>query len=111
MSEDKRIAQLEKELQDFRKDFSDISKNLKDLASEKTDELQGQARRMYRRASNRAGEIWDDVTSAGQDIRDRAGEHYDDAVRAIGSQVRSNPVQTLAIVAGIGFLVGFLSRR
>ena len=44
------------------------------------------------------------MTSAGHDLRERAGDHYDDAVRAIGSQVRSNSVQTLAIVAGIGFL-------
>ncbi|MDO5090596.1 MAG: hypothetical protein Q4D61_03540 [Cardiobacteriaceae bacterium] len=111
MSDDKRIAQLEKELQDFRKDFSDISQNLKDLASEKTEELQGQARKVYRRASARAGEIWDDVTAAGENFRERAGDHYDDAVRAVRGQVRDNPLQTLAIVAGIGFLVGFLSRR
>lgn len=111
MSDDKRIAQLEKELQDFRKDFSEISANLKDLASEKTEELQSQARKVYRRASARAGEIWDDVTSTGHDLRDRAGEYYDDAAHAVRSQVRNNPLQTLAVVAGIGFLVGFLSRR
>lgn len=111
MSDEKRNAQLEKELQDLRKDFAEISANIKELAGEKADELQSQARRVYRRASARAGEIWDDVASAGHDLRDRAGEHYDYAVGAVSNQVRSNPLQTLAVVAGIGFLVGFLSRR
>lgn len=108
---DKNSAQLEKELQDLRKDFAEISANLKELASEKSDELQSQARKVYRRASARAGEIWDDVASTGHDLRERAGEHYDHAVHAVSSQVRNNPLQTLAVVAGIGFLVGFLTRR
>lgn len=111
MSDDKRNAQLEKELQDLRKDFAEISANIKELASEKSEELQSHARKAYRRASARAGEIWDDVTHAGSDLRDRAGEHYDQAVHAVSSQVRNNPLQTLAVVAGIGFLVGFLTRR
>lgn len=111
MAEDKRIEELEKELQKFRKDFAEISTNLKELASEKTEELQGRARRVYRRASNRAQEIWDDVASAGHDVYERAGEHYDQAADALGKQVRNHPLQTLAVVAGIGFLVGFLTRR
>lgn len=111
MSDDKRNAQLEKELQDLRKDFAEISSNIKELAGDKAEELQSQARRAYRRASARAGEIWGDVTSAGHDLRERAGEYYDDAAHAVRSQVRNNPLQTLAVVAGIGFLVGFLTRR
>ena len=111
MAEDNRIAELEKELQQFRKDFADISANLKEIAGEKTDELQGRARRAYRRASNRAQELWDDVASTGQDVYERAGEQYDQASDAIAKQVRHHPLQTLAVVAGVGFLVGFLTRR
>ena len=110
-ADEKRIEQIEKDLQDFRKEIGDLTKSLKAFGEEKVEELQSGAKRVYRRAAERAQDVWDEVSASGQELRERAGEHYDQTVDYLGRSVRRNPLQTLGIVAGVGFLIGYLSRR
>lgn len=108
---DKRVQELEQEIANVRKQFSEINDSLKSLASEKGEEFTRQARRAYRRTANQAQNLWDDVQSSGRDLYDRYADRVEDHLGNAKRAVRDNPLQSIAIVAGVSFIIGFLTRR
>lgn len=106
-----RVEKLESDLADVRKDFAEINRTLKGIASERAEQFEGRARRAYHKAANRAQNVWDDVTDAGEEYYERARARMDDGLDNLNNCVREKPLQSLAIVAGIGFMLGFLTRR
>ena len=56
-------------------------------------------------------EYADSAREAAEALTEKAGEMRDDAVDSIADAVRTRPLGTLALIAGIGFLAGFLWRR
>lgn len=108
---DPRVEKLESDLADVRQDFAEISKTLKSLAESKADEYQNRARRAYHDAADRAQNIWEDVSDAGEEYYYRARDQFSDSIDDLNDCVREKPLQSLAIVAGIGFVIGFLTRR
>lgn len=108
---DKRVEQLESELETLRKDFSDISQSLKNIAKQKSDEAESRMRRAYHQAADRAQDAWDNISSSGEEYYHHAREYLDDGMDSLNECVRDKPLQSLAVVAGIGFLIGFLTRR
>ncbi|UJF24595.1 hypothetical protein L0B52_00185 [Suttonella sp. R2A3] len=97
---DKRVEQLESEIKALRKDFSDISKSLKSLAEQKSDELE-----------SRAKQAWDELSAESQEYYAQARDYVNDGVDSLDQCIRDKPWQSLAVVAGIGFFIGFLTRR
>lgn len=97
---DERIDKIEKEFAEFRKDFKDVSEALKSMASEKAQDYESRARVAFRQAQNKAEHVFSDVR-----------DHFDDATDRVENRVRENPLTALAVVAGLGFLIGFCSRR
>ncbi len=51
------------------------------------------------------------VAQAGGDQAERLHDAASEALRAIESSARRNPMQTVGIALGIGFLVGVILRR
>lgn len=109
--DDKRIEALEQNIESVRKDFAEIGRSLRKLAEEKSSKLEQQARRTYNRFSDRAQDLWEDAQDYGAHYYDRARERFDDTVESATDKVRENPLQAVAIVAGISFIVGFLASR
>lgn len=108
---DRRVEQLESELSALRQDFSEISKTLKNIANDKAEEYQHRARHAYNKAADRAQNIWEDVSDTGEEYYYRARDQFSDSIDDLNDCVREKPLQSLAIVAGIGFVIGFLTRR
>lgn len=108
---DPRVEKLESDLAELRQDFSEISKTLKSIAESKADEYQHRARHAYRNAADRAQDIWEDVTDASEDYYYRARDQFSNSIDDLNDCVRDKPLQSMAIVAGIGFVLGFLTRR
>lgn len=108
---DPRVEKLESDLADVRQDFAEISKTLKGIADSKANEYQHRARRAYHNAADRAQDIWEDVTDAGEEYYYRARDQFSNSLDDLNDCVREKPLQSLAVVAGIGFVIGFLTRR
>ncbi|QFU10203.1 hypothetical protein PARPLA_00232 [Rhodobacteraceae bacterium THAF1] len=80
---------LQRQVEMLKSDISKLTESLGDYGRTKGREAQAEARR-------RADEL-----------RSEAQAKYDD----VESYVRENPAQALGIAAGIGLLIGMLSRR
>lgn len=111
MVDEKRIEQLEKDLAAFRKDFKDINETLKSIASQKSEEMEKRARHNVRKAKQRAEDLWDEVSDTGAEVYDRARHQMDHTLQTVNRSVRENPLSSIAIVAGISYIIGFLSRK
>lgn len=69
-------------------------------------------------ASNKAGETLATLRERLEDSQERLGKLYSnartqcvDSAKRVDTNVRDNPYQSLAIVAGAALIVGFLARR
>lgn len=109
--DDGRIEKLEKDLEAFRKDFGEISHTLRKIAEDKSNELGNRARGTYQRLSNHAQDLWENAQDYGKDYYDRARDSLDDTLYQTKEKVRNNPLQAVAIVAGVSFIIGFLTSR
>ena len=85
----------------------------KDFNSAKSD-----AKKTKNEAIDAAYEVKDGLQNAAQDaghkvrkIYDHARDDFRHAADNVTYQIRSKPVQSAAIAAGVGFLVGLLVRR
>lgn len=108
---DPRVEKLEKDIENFRKDFAEIGKTLRQIAESKGNEAASRAQYAYRRFSNQAQDLISDASEQGQAYYARAREHFDNTVDHATDRVRENPLQSVAVVAGVSFIVGFLLSR
>lgn len=93
-------SDLEKQVQDLRNDIAAIASTLSDLGSQKINEAKDRAKSMYESARAQGDE-------ALHDARDKLSQSQD----SICACVREKPIASLAIAAGIGFVVGQILRR
>ena len=91
---------LNKQIEQLRADVAAIGTTLSDLAAAKAGELGDRAR----------GEA-EALGERGRQSLDEAARQLDRLESGTADYVRTRPVQALAIAAGLGLLVGFLSRR
>lgn len=108
---DKRIEKLEQDLENFRKDFAEIGKTLRQIVEVKGNEAASRSQQMYDRFSHQAQDLVDNMNLHGQVYYARAREQLDNTLEQATDRVRENPLQSIAVVAGVSFLVGFLLSR
>lgn len=92
--------ELAKQIEQLRSDVAEITKTLGELG-------RGQVSELRSRAEQRAGELRARGRATTEEVVSRAR----DAERQAEDYVRDNPLQALAIAAGLGLLVGWLTRR
>ncbi|KQZ49944.1 hypothetical protein ASD54_13615 [Rhizobium sp. Root149] len=91
---------IEKQLQQLREDLAALARSVAAAGSNKADDLKYKARR----ASNEA-------MDASAQALDSARAQFQSIEKDIERQIRTKPLQSVAIAAGIGFLFALLSRR
>jgi len=88
-------------------DLNDLKKQFDTMKSE----MKAMTEMLGSTASDKAGTVKDDAIARmeliGSEARSRVDEFQTDAERA----VISNPMMALAVSAGVGFIIGALSRR
>ncbi len=82
-------SQLKDQMETLKEDMGQMGRLAKTAAAEKVDEMRERAR---------------EVVSAGREKTVK----YEDALL---EKVRTHPLQTVAVAAGVGFVLGFLTRR
>lgn len=93
-------ADIEKQLQQLREDIAALARSVATAGSHKADDLKGKARRV----SNEA------IDASAQAV-DAARAQFMSMEKDLERQIRTKPLQSVAIAAGIGFLFALLSRR
>lgn len=91
---------LAKQIEQLRADVSEITKTLRELSK-------GEATELRSRAEQRAAEL----RSQGSQVADDIAAEVSDLERKVGENMQQRPLQTLAIAAGLGLLIGLLTRR
>lgn len=93
-------ADVERQLQQLREDIAALAKAVAAAGSTKADDLKAKAKR----ASN-------DAMDASAQMMDAARAQALSMEKDLERQIRTKPLQSVAIAAGIGFLFALLSRR
>lgn len=91
---------IEVQLQQLREDIATLAKTVAAVGNEKASEVKGKARRV-------ANEAADASIQAVEAARQQAVSLERDLER----QIRLNPIQSVAIAAGVGFLFALMTRR
>lgn len=91
---------LEKQLHDLRKDVAAITSTLTELGSKKLHDAKGRAQSMYGRARTQGDELLSDARNKLNETQETVCEY-----------VHEKPITSLAIAAGVGFILGQILRR
>ncbi|WP_105385934.1 DUF883 family protein [Neorhizobium alkalisoli] len=91
---------IEVQLQQLREDIASLARSVAAVGNEKASEVRGKARR----AANEAAD-------ASLHMVEAAREQAMSLERDLERQIRTNPIQSVAIAAGVGFLFALLTRR
>ncbi len=91
---------IEVQLQQLREDIASLAKTVAAVGNEKASEVKGKAKR----AANEAAD-------ASYQVVEAAREQALSWERDLERQIRMNPIQSVAIAAGVGFVFALLSRR
>ena len=91
---------IENQLQQLRDDIANLAKTVAAVGNDKANEVKGKARR----AAN-------DAADASMQMVEAARSQAVSLERDLESQIRTNPIQAVAIAAGVGFLFALLTRR
>jgi ElaB/YqjD/DUF883 family membrane-anchored ribosome-binding protein len=95
---------IEAQLQQLRDDIRSLAKTVAAVGNDKAGEVHGRARRAATRAAS-------DAADASMQMVEAAREHAMSLERDLERQIRSNPLQAIAIAAGVGFLFALITRR
>jgi len=103
--------QLRDKVGDVRQNLRDIGSIAQDAAKEKVGDLRDTV-------SEQAAELRDATSRKAEDLRDRAGDVYEegrqravDFERTLEQRIREKPLQSVAIAAGVGILLGMIWTR
>lgn len=91
---------LEAQIQELKKELLSVTDQLSNFSSEKMAQAKGQAEQFY--ASAKAN---------GEEVISQAKEKFNDMGSQINDCLREKPVASLAVAAGVGFLLAMLIRR
>ncbi|MGK6311763.1 DUF883 family protein [Neorhizobium sp. DT-125] len=92
--------EIEAQIQQLREDISSLAKTVAAVGSDKASEVRGKARRVAH-----------DAADASMQMVEAAREQAVSLERDLERQIRTNPIQAVAIAAGIGFLFALMTRR
>ena len=83
----------------------------KTQASGRAREAEGAVQNLYGQAKDAAREATDAAASYAKDAYDNSGDTFRDGSQAIAKQVQDNPLSSLLIAGGIGFVLALLMAR
>ena len=88
----------------LRKDISSLVSSFGDAATDEVRTRGRRARAAVGRATERAGEVWDDATN-------EASRRGREGVAAVKQQIEERPVISLLVAFGVGLVIGKLINR
>ena len=91
-------------LDTLRKDISSLVSSFGDTATDEVKTRGRRARAAVGRATDRAGEVWDDATN-------EASRRGREGVAAVKQQIEERPVISLLVAFGVGLVIGKLINR
>ncbi len=95
---------IQKDLQALRDDLSRLAEQVSAIFADKGSTA-------WKRAKSSVDDVVSDAQSKGQDAAAAVREVSDNLMGALDDSIKQHPLTTLAIVAGLGFLVGATWRR
>jgi ElaB/YqjD/DUF883 family membrane-anchored ribosome-binding protein len=104
-------ADVERQLDTIRKDVSELTRQMADLTAYTKDSPMEQVKDQVRRAQAAANSAISDAQATGKDAVDAFREVADTFGDALDDSLKHRPYATLAMAAGIGFLLGAVWRR
>lgn len=96
---DERIIKLEEDLQALRQDIKELGGVFKDYASSQNEQFKEFKEEKFAQAKQTA-----------QNASAYGKEQYQQAKQNVEQSIHEKPLQTAAVIAGVGFLIGFLLR-
>ncbi len=93
-------ADVERQLQQLREDIAALAKAVAAAGTTKAEDLKSKARRASNEAMDASAQMLDAARAQAVSIE-----------RDLERQIRTKPLQSVAIAAGVGFLFALLSRR
>lgn len=108
---DPRFDKLEKDLGNLRQDFAAISKTLKALAEDKSEDVQKRAQAAFAELQRETKAAFGEASERGSEFYQKAQTQFDESLEKTKTKVQENPFKAIAIVAGVGFVLGLLSKR
>ncbi|MFD1746816.1 YqjD family protein [Rhizobium helianthi] len=93
-------ADIERQLQQLREDIAALARSVAAAGTNKADTLKHKARRASHEAMDASAQALDSAKLQFQSME-----------KDLERQIRTKPLQSVAIAAGIGFLFAMLSRR
>lgn len=91
---------LQAQVEQLRKELSQLTATLGEVGSEKLNQAKGKAEQLYASAKENS-----------QEAVSQAKEKFNDMEHQLGECVRNKPATSLAVAAGIGFVLAMLVRR
>ncbi|AYD02370.1 DUF883 family protein [Neorhizobium sp. NCHU2750] len=91
---------IELQLEQLREDIASLAKTVAAVGNEKASEVKGKAKRAAAEA-----------TDASYQIAEAAKNQAISLEQDLERQIRANPIQSVAIAAGLGFVLALLTRR
>lgn len=96
---------------DMQSDLRALHNDLGRLAEEIGDLVAGKGNAAWRRARSSAHEVVSDAQDKGREALGTVRDVSDNLIEAIDESIKKRPYATLALVAGLGFVVGATWRR
>jgi len=99
--------------EDVRGRYADVSQEVRRGAERATDEIRRgkeRATKEIRRGKEKARESYQDLADNARRQYDRVRHDAGNVTREVGFYVRDNPGKALLIAAGVGFLLGLVTR-
>ena len=98
------VDTLKADLDKLRKDISSLVSSFGDAATDEVKTRGRRARTAVGRATDRAGQVWDDATN-------EASRRGREGVAAVKQQIEERPVISLLVAFGVGLVIGKLINR
>lgn len=104
-------SDIEDQMRVIRDDISELTQQMADLIDQTKDEAMAQVKTQARRVKATADSALSDMQDKGRETVDAFRDVADTFGDAIDDSLKRRPYATLAMVAGIGFLLGAAWRR
>ena len=105
------VKNLKKDLQSLRDDLSHLSKQVEGLATDAGAEMLDDVKARLQNFGSSVDELIAGAGARGREAVDAVGEVGGNVVENVEDAVREHPLTTLAIAAGLGFILASTMRR
>ncbi len=105
------VKNLKKDLQSLRDDLSQLSKQVEGLATDGGADMLDDVKERLQNFGSSVDELIAGAGARGREAVDAVGEAGGNAVENVEDAVREHPLTTLAIAAGLGFILASTMRR